>query len=285
MPEKPPALVRVGRIALWGAVGLLAAAGLRGLVAPPPSPAGPQAAPAPGPTAAAYPEDAARALAVRAAHAYLAWDEAKPEDRARELAAVLAAGVDPQLGWDGRGTQAVGLVVPGPVIPGRAGRARVRVDAQIAPGAGPVRWVAVEIPVAVAGGGRLVVSGPPALLGVPERQAPGPEHPERPVDPAFSAATRTTVTGFFRVWASGGAAQAAAPGTAVPALPEGVELGRVQSWEAAPGTGPDRTGRAHVVWAVGGGEITQAYRVQLTRVESARAARWQVAGISGDDLT
>ncbi|GFN01423.1 hypothetical protein Sfulv_62330 [Streptomyces fulvorobeus] len=183
VPEKPPALVRVGRIALWGAVGLLAAAGLRGLVAPPPSPAGPQAAPAPGPTAAAYPEDAARALAVRAAHAYLAWDEAKPEDRARELAAVLAAGVDPQLGWDGRGTQAVGLVVPGPVIPGRAGRARVRVDAQIAPGAGPVRWVAVEIPVAVAGGGRLVVSGPPRSWVSPSARPPARSTPKGRLTP------------------------------------------------------------------------------------------------------
>lgn len=283
MQERPAGLARLGPVAFWGMVALVAFAAAQSILAPD-DPA-PQAVPAPGPTAAAYPEDAARALAVRAARAYLTWDEAKPADRARELSAVLASGVDPQLGWDRRGAQTAGLVVPGPVVVGKDGRARVRIDAQVSPGTGPARWVALDIPVVVGGAGRLAVSGPPALLGVPEEPAAGPEPSTRGVDLAFSTATRPAVDGFFRAWAAGGAAQAAAPGTAVPALPDGMELRGVQGWEAAPGSGADRHGIARVTWAIGGGEITQAYRVQLTRVESARAGRWQVAGISGDDLT
>ncbi|MFD8025782.1 hypothetical protein ACFV6G_35885 [Streptomyces lavendulae] len=245
----------------------------------------PQAAPAPGPTAAAYPEDGARAVAVRAARAYLTWDEARPADRARELSAVLAAGVDPQLGWNGAGTQTAGLVIPGPVAVGKSGRARVRVDIEVTSGTGPARWVALDVPVVVSGSGRLAVSGPPALLGVPEEAVTAPDPSAHTGDPAFSAETRAPVTGFFRAWSVGGAAQAAAPGAVVPALPAGVELRAVQAWEAAEGAGADRWGVARVVWGVGGGEITQAYRVTLTRVESARAGRWQVAGISGDDLS
>ncbi|MDA5284765.1 conjugal transfer protein [Streptomyces sp. Isolate_45] len=279
--ERPAGFARLAPIAFWGTVALVALVAARSLVAP--DEQAPQVLPAPGPTVAGYPEDGARAVAVRAARAYLTWDEAKPADRARELSALLAAGVDPQLGWDGRGAQAVGLVVPGPVTVGKAGRARVRVDAEITSGA--VRWVAVDVPVVVGGGGRLVVSGPPALLGVPEGAAIAPDPATRATDLPFSAATRAAVADFFKAWATGGAAQAAAPGAAVPALPAGVELRAVQAWEAAGGTGADRWGTARVVWGIGGGEITQEYRVALTRVESARAGRWQVAGITGDDLS
>nr|WSX47577.1 conjugal transfer protein [Streptomyces sp. NBC_00974]WSX54279.1 conjugal transfer protein [Streptomyces sp. NBC_00974] len=244
----------------------------------------PKAAPAPV-AAAAYPEDAARAVAVRAARAYLTWDESKRADRARELSAVLASGVDPQLGWDGNGVQAAGLVVPGPVAVGKGGRARVRIDAEVVSGTGPARWVALDVPVVVSGGGRLAVSGAPALLGVPDEAATAPDPSTRGSDLAFSSDTRAPVRDFFKAWSVGGAAQAAAPGAIVPALPTGVELRSVQAWEAAEGKGADRWGVARVVWGVGGGEITQAYRVSLTRVESARAGRWQVAGISGDDLS
>ncbi|MFD9270929.1 hypothetical protein [Streptomyces goshikiensis] len=284
MPDRPQGLARAGRIVLWGVLGLVAVAVVRIGFAPRPAPV-PQAAPAPGPAAAAYPEDAARAVAVRAARAYLTWDEGKRAERARELSAVLAVGVDPQLGWDGNGVQAVGLVVPGPVSVGKSGRARVRIDAEVASGTGPARWVALDVPVVVSGGGRLVVSGPPALLGVPEEAAAVPDPSTRTTDLDFSAETRAPVRDFFQAWALGGAAQAAAPGAVVPALPAGVELRTVQAWEAAAGEGADRQGIARVVWGVGGGEITQAYRVTLTRVESARAGRWQVAGISGDDLS
>ncbi|MFD8633748.1 hypothetical protein [Streptomyces sp. NPDC059533] len=284
MQERPQGRARAGRLALWVGAGLVVAAALRVLLAPDPA-AVPQAAPAPGPTAAAYPEDAARALAVRAARAYLTWDEEKRAERARELSAVLAAGVDPQAGWDGRGVQSAGLVIPGPVVVGQGGRARVRIDAEVASGTAPARWVALDVPVVVSGGGRLAVSGPPALLGVPEEAAAVPDPASRAVDLEFSAGTRGAVGDFFKAWALGGAAQAAAPGAAVPALPGGVELRAVQAWEAAPGQGADRHGVARVVWGIGGGEITQAYRVQLTRVESARAGRWQVAAISGDDLS
>lgn len=282
--ERPKGLARAGQLAFWGVAALVTVTCLHNLLAPDSAPA-PQAAPAPGPTTAAYPEEAARAIAVRAARAYLTWDESKRADRAGELSAVLAAGIDPQLGWDGRGVQSAGLVIPGPVVVGKGGRARVRVDAEAVSGTGPARWVALDVPVVVGSGGRLAVSGPPALLGVPEEGATAPDPARRVTDLEFSTETRAPVGDFFKAWSVGGAAQAAAPGAVVPALPAGVELRTVQSWEAAAGKGADRWGVARVVWGVSGGEITQAYRVALTRVESARAGRWQVAGISGDDLS
>lgn len=285
--ERPAGLARLGRMAFWvaaGAVGVLAAVGFRQVMAPHPE-SGPTGAPAPGPSVSAYPEDAARAVAVRAARAYLTWDEGRPAERARELSGVLATGVDPQLGWDGRGVQAVGAVVPGPVTAGPGGRARVRVEAQVSSGSAPARWVALDVPVVVGGGGRLMVSGAPALLGVPGAPGSVPEATSRPADPEFSTLTRSAVADFFAAWATGGGGQVAAPGTVLPALPAGVELRAVQSWEAAPGSGADRSGLVRVAWAIGGAEVTQSYRVQLTRVESARAGRWQVSAISGDDLT
>ncbi|GAA3244943.1 conjugal transfer protein [Streptomyces lavendulae] len=287
VPESSQGLARAGQLALWGTAGavcLLALVGARSLFATDPAPA-PQAAPASGPSTSAYPEDAARAVAVRAVRAYLTWDEKQPAGRARELAGLLAVGLDPQLGWDGRGAQTAGAVVPGAVTAGTGGRARVRVEAEVMTGAGPARWLALDVPVLVGGGGRLVVSGAPALLGVPDGAAAAPEPTPRPADLAFSTQTRAAVTDFYKAWASGGGTQVTAPGTVLPALPDGVELRTVQSWEAAPGTGADRSGVARVVWAVGGGEITQAYRVTLTRVESVRAGRWQVSGVTGDDLS
>lgn len=287
VPESPRGLARAGQAALWctaGAVCLLALVGVRSIFASHPAPA-PQAAPASGPSTSAYPEDGARTVAVRATRAYLTWDETKPAARARELAGLLAAGVDPQLGWDGRGVQTAGAVVPGAVTAGTGGRARVRVEAEVLTGAGPSRWLALDVPVVAGVGGRLVVSGAPALLGVPDGAAVVPEPTPRTADLEFSARTKAAVTDFYRAWATGGGPQATAPGTVLPALPGGVELRTLQAWEAAPGTGADRSGVARVVWAFGGGEITQAYRVTLTRVESARAGRWQVSGITGDDLT
>ncbi|MFD6879714.1 MULTISPECIES: hypothetical protein [unclassified Streptomyces] len=175
-------------------------------------------------------------------------------------------------------------VTAGAVTAASGGRARVRVDVEVtAPGV--ARWIALDVPVVDVGGGRLVVSGPPALLGVPDAGAAAPEPIARAADLPFSAATRGAVEGFFRAWSSGGGGQVTAPGTVLPALPAGVELRTVQAWEAAPGTGADRSGVARVGWAISGGEITQAYRVTLTRVESSRAGRWQVSGITGDDLT
>ncbi|MEV7420675.1 conjugal transfer protein [Streptomyces sp. NPDC089919] len=275
---------RLRKVAFWGVAGLVVVIVARAALVPDAAPS-PQVRPAAGqPATPGFPEDAARAVAVRAARAYLTWDQERAADRAAELAAVLAVGVDPQLGWDGHGVQSAGLVVPGPVTVGRAGRARVRVDAQVTSGAGPARWLALDVPVVVTGGGRLAVSGPPALLGVPEEPATAPEASDRPADLEFSTQTRAAVTEFFRAWAAGAAGSAVAPGTSLPALPAGVTLGSVQGWDAVPGAGADRWGVARVVWVVGGGQVEQVYRVQLTRVESARAGRWQVAGISGDDL-
>ncbi|MFD8147368.1 hypothetical protein [Streptomyces sp. NPDC059708] len=244
-----------------------------------------EARPAPAATSAGYPEDSARAVAVRAAAAYLTWDEAHPEERERELSAVLAAGLDGRLGWDGHGAQTVTAAVPGAVEAGAGGRARVRVEVRVTSGAGPARWVGLDVPVAVAGGGRLVVVQAPALVGIPAGGS-APKTTPPADDQPFSSATRSVAEGFFAAWAAGAAGQVAAPGAEVPPLPAGVvALGEVLSWSTLPGAGTDRRGVAEVVWRMGGGEVSQEYAVELTRVESARGAgRWQVAKVSGGGI-
>ncbi|MFE2857372.1 hypothetical protein ACFXJO_40425 [Streptomyces lavendulae] len=276
----------LGRVVLWAAAASAILAGVKYIASgglPGDAKPGLGAGPVPAVTAAGYPQDSARAVAVRAAAAYLTWDEAHPEDRERELKAVLAAGLDGRLGWDGRGAQVVTAAVPGAVEAGAGGRARVRVEVRVTSGAGPAWWVGLDVPVAVVAGGRLVVVQAPALVGIPAGAGPAPKPLQTVDDQPFSSSTRSVVDSFFSAWAAGTAGQVAAPGVEVPALPAGVvALGEVASWSAVAGAGADRRGVAEVVWRMGGGEVSQEYAVELTRVESARGAgRWQVAKVSG----
>ncbi|MCX5207696.1 conjugal transfer protein [Streptomyces sp. NBC_00237] len=283
IPERSGGFARVGRWVLWGTVGLLAFAGLKGVLFPREAGPGP-VRPAPGAAAAeTFPAAAAQATAARAAYAYLTWDQAAPEARAQALAPLLAAGTDPAAGWNRQGVQAVETVLPGPVVTVGGGRARVRVEARVrTPDKAPPRWVALEVPVAAVGG-RVVVTGAPALVGLPTGPPSAPVAAPHETDPAFSRATTAAVAAFFRSLARGDAAAVTAPGAVVPPLPSGVRLVGMQSWTADAGTGREsgRWGTAAVTWGIGGGEVAQIYRVQLTRVSAESASRWQVARLTG----
>ncbi|MFJ4880872.1 hypothetical protein ACIP93_37480 [Streptomyces sp. NPDC088745] len=280
IPERPSGFAKLGRIALWGTVGLLFFAGLRTVLTPQEPAPGPAPA-APGAAGETFPAAAAQATAVRTAYAYLAWDQAAPEARAQALAPLLAAGVEPDMGWDRQGVQTVVTALPGPVMGAAGGRARVRVEAQVrTPADKTARWVALEVPVVVAGG-RVVVTGAPALVGTPTGPQAAPDSSPRPGDPAFSAATGPAVETAFAAWARGDAAAVIAPGAAIQPLPAGMQLLQVRSWTADEGAGARRWGTAEITWEIGGGEVAQSYRVQLTRVSAESASRWQVSQITG----
>ncbi|MFE0654369.1 hypothetical protein ACFVZH_38125 [Streptomyces sp. NPDC059534] len=278
---------RLGRGVLWTVVALAAITGVRSWVVPAKAPA-PAAAPPvqAGPT---YPDNEAQAVAARFARAYLAWDETKAPERAALLAAVLLAGADTAMGWNGHGRQDVLTVEPGSVTPGKYGQARVRVDVLIqAPGAktaaSPARWVGLDVPV-VETSGRVVVSGRPGFVGIPTDGPRAPEIPAPEADAELSSQTTATVGKFFEALAGAGDVDAVtAPGAKVPPLPGGVTYKALTSWTVDIGTGADRTGTAVVTWALGSATIEQAYRVELTRVSSADAQRWQVAGARGGSL-
>ncbi|MFF2548368.1 hypothetical protein ACFVUY_38225 [Kitasatospora sp. NPDC058063] len=287
---------RFGRGLLWTVVGLAAVTGIRSWITP--TKVLPAPTPAPTSTAAAYPTEQAQALAGRFARAYLTWDEASAPQRAAALTALLPAGADAAMGWDGKGRQEVVDVVADEVTPASQGQARVRVNALVRSAAAPApaaagtpsapqavpaqQWVALEVPIATATAGHLVVSGQPGLVGLPER-GPVLQRPVAPtVDSALGTATRPTIEAFFKAYTAGGGAPAAtAPGAVLPPLPAGVEFRAVTGWTIAAGEGADRIGTARVTWGLAGAAIDQTYQVTLTRVSSSAAAAWQVSALVG----
>lgn len=284
---------RFGRGLVWAVLILAAVTGVRAWFIPPKV----DAPPAPKVTAApTYPAAEAQAVAARFSRAYLAWDQDKPEERAALLAAVMPENSDTSIGWDGRGRQEVLAVQPGAVTPGSQHQARVRVDVLIkteapaptgkkkaAPPASPARWMGLDVPV-VETGGRIIVTGEPGLVGIPTKGAKAPDLNTTKTDQELAASTEGTVEQFFRAYAGGDTDAVTAPGASVPPLPEGVEYKGLVTWSVDEGTGDDRTGTARVSWTLGEGTVEQTYRVELTRVSSADAARWQVADVRGGTL-
>ncbi|MCF3100084.1 conjugal transfer protein [Streptomyces roseoverticillatus] len=147
------------------------------------------------------------------------------------------------------------------------------------PVTGP-RWIGLEIPV-VYTSGRIVVTGQPGLVGVPQNAPAAPALTMKTADNDFSDKTRSVVEEFFGKYATSEAESVAAPGASVAALPPGVSFGSLRNWSVDEGSGGDRTGAATVTWLMGGAELEQTYRVKLTRVASAQAERWQVAEVHG----
>ncbi|WP_329287744.1 conjugal transfer protein [Streptomyces sp. NBC_00691] len=287
------ALRKLGRGVLWGVVGLAVITGVRSWIIPNQSDAPPPAAVK---TAPAYPSDAAQAAAARFARAYLTWNEDDQDARAAALAALLPKDSDTDAGWDGRGRQDVLTVQPGAVTPTTQGQARVRVDVLLhtteeagtpaegkkkaTPAKTADRWIGLEVPV-VHTAGQVVVTGAPGMVGLP---ASGPTLPDLKApesDATFAQQTEGTVSAFFKAYAGGDTGAVTAPGATIPPVPAGMTLVGVTSWAADAGTGTDRTGTARVMWKVGEAQIEQTYQVELTRVASADAERWQVVDVHG----
>ncbi|MFF7022548.1 conjugal transfer protein [Streptomyces klenkii] len=142
------------------------------------------------------------------------------------------------------------------------------------------RWIGLEIPV-VYTSGRIVVTGQPGLVGVPQNAPAAPALTTKTADNDFSDKSRGVVEEFFGKYATGEAESVAAPGASIAALPPGVAFGSLRNWSVDEGSGSDRTGVATVTWLMGGAELEQTYRVKLTRVASAKAERWQVSEVHG----
>ncbi|MDJ0345555.1 conjugal transfer protein [Streptomyces sp. H10-C2] len=279
---------RFGRGLLWAVVILAAITGVRAWIWPPTART---AAPPPVKSAPAYPSADAQAVAARFARAYLTWDDTKPAERAALLAAVLPASADTAMGWNNKGKQDVLAAYPGAVTLGSQNQARVRVDVLVLPAAtgqappttpapAASHWLGLDVPV-VATAGRVIVTGPPGLVGIPATGPKAPELATSESDGALTTATQTAVETFFRAYAGGDTESVTAPGATLPPLPEGVKFEGLGSWSADAGSGTDRTGTARVSWTIGGATVEMVYRVELTRVSSADAQRWQVANIHG----
>ncbi|MEU2086529.1 conjugal transfer protein [Streptomyces albus] len=278
---------RFGRGLVWVVLGLAVVSGVKSWFTTP------EQAPAPRPSSnatAQYPVQRAQAVAARWARAYLTWDEADPDARTRALTADMPRGTDTNggIGWNGKGTQTVLAVQPGEVAPGKHHRARVRIEALVQPGKNkPAKgkptshWVALEVPV-ISTGDRVLVTGQPGIVGMPDGGPDIPQHSEPDSDTAFSGRTKRVVDAFFADYAEGDADNAMAPGASTPPLPADLQLEEVRSWTADAGGKTNRAGTAVVTWETAdGATLDQSYRLTLTRVSSASGKRWQVSSIHG----
>jgi hypothetical protein len=238
-------LVWVFRIALWF---VLLVIGYRGITAivfnetPSGSHPAAQAARKTG-----FPTALAGAFALQFGDVYLNANPATSGQRGTELAAFLPPGADPQLGWNGTGTlqlqseQIAGVRSAGPhhgVVTLLA-----RVDG---------RLMELAVPI-YATGGRLVVSGEPALLP-PPRRAVLPSVAPVTSDPVVQAALTAQLADFFRAYASGNAdtlARFVVPGTSVTGLGGEVVFGSLTN-VTVPQGGVTRRVIATVMWRIGG---------------------------------
>lgn len=277
---------RAGRVAIWCVIALAALTGVRTWVFPAKTPppvthTDPQAEARKDDV----PVEAAQQIAARFARSYMNLNSADKDARAKELEADLAKGIDPKLGWDGSGMQLVAQTIPGAVTQTGAHRARVSVDVRVSvtttvkgKAATTSGWRALEVPVAQVGD-RVVVTGQPALVGLPGAVSyNAPEGPE--ADSGLSNATREVVKDFLTAWAAGNADQASAPGADIEQLGSGMSLDALDSWVVDAGAGDRRTGTAVVRWALAGAQLQQTYQITITKVSAGGASRWQVDAVS-----
>jgi hypothetical protein len=248
------------------ALALLAALGLRDLVAP-------AAAPAPAPIVVQPAEDlGARAVAEAFARAYLAWDPGDPGDRSRALQKLAArdlgegAGLRPPAGGPG---QTVGWTA---VLADRLGPGGTRVITVAADTSAGPRYL--DVPVTREPGGALVVAADPALVGAPRGDPGRALREEEPIeDPALVVVVRRAVANYLTGDRDNLLADLA-PGAAIvmPAALRGIQVGEV-TWADR-----ERVVAAVAVRALLPGGATAELRYVLALVDR---GRWLVRSIGG----
>jgi hypothetical protein len=206
--------------------------------------------PASGPSAtpsSAFPQTLAEAYALQFGSVYLNFSPATAASRSSLLASFVPAGTDPELGWDGAGTQSLQSEQVASVQVLGAHTAVVTLLALV----DGDHLVELGVPIYAADGGRMVVSGEPALLPPPGR-AIAPQAVAGNSDQAVVPALQTQLPSFFRAYASGGQAtlnRFLTSGAQVTGLGGAVTYGSIQS-VTVPFGGTTRNITVVVVWHV-----------------------------------
>lgn len=241
------------------------------------------------PVSVTFDTAAAQGVAVRVVRLALAWDE----DRASERASALSmdyTGQDRSVGWSGKGRQDIADVTAGHVEVTSSERAVVEVTARVRAyerkssdsswePVGDWSWVSVQVPVADSGG-RMVVTGAPALVGRAGAQAPTSSGAGRSQDVALTEDTKSGATAFFEAFGAGDVSAVEAPGAQIVA-PASSWTVQDLTWEVFEGSGTTRDARAQVTWAISGNQtLTQVYAVTCSLVSAGGADRWQVSAVA-----
>ncbi|HEY2521036.1 MAG TPA: conjugal transfer protein [Streptosporangiaceae bacterium] len=225
-----------------------------------------------------FPATLAEAYALQFGSAYLNFDPATADQRARELAAFVPgaiSGADPQLGWNGSGTlkleseQVAGISVQSTT------RAVVTILATV-----NGQLMELGVPIYTANGA-VAVSGQPAWLPAPAQAAPPSATPANS-DPTAQAALNAQLPAFFQAYASGDSAtlnRFLAPGASVTGL-GGQLTYQSLSGLTVPAGGDTRDITVTVTWQLAGqpanpGKLDSTY--DLTVVD--QGGKWFVKAI------
>jgi Conjugative transposon protein TcpC len=237
-------LVWAGRAVAWAVLLLI---GYRGVVA---IVAGRESGTAPAPasvsstgSATGFPVSLAEAFALQFGDAYLNFSPADASVRGKELSRFLAPGADPQLGWNGAGTQRVQAESVADISVTSAHSAVVTLLASLDDG----RMIELGVPIYAVPGG-MSVTRPPALLPAPVRAVPPVASASS--DPATEAALQSQLPAFFAAYASGDRttlARFTTPDSHIRSLAGAFTFGGVDGVLAPPG-GATRTIIATVTW-------------------------------------
>lgn len=236
-------LVWVGRAVLWAVLLLVGYRGVLAIVGGTTSAAGP-AAPVRASTTAGFPLSTADAYAVEFGNVYLSFSPASAAARARALSSFLPPGSDPQLGWNGAGTQRVESDQVASVLVTSPHTAIVTLLARLSSG----RLVELGVPV-YAANGAMSVSGDPALLPGPGRVVP-PSAVQQSSDQATAATLQSQLPAFFQAYAGGDQAtlaRFAAPGVHLAGLDGAVTFSAIDAIDV-PAGGAERQIAVTVTW-------------------------------------
>jgi hypothetical protein len=271
------------RIVVWAILLLIGYRGVAAIVTGPGG-SGDRAIPV-GQPISRFPVALAQAYTLAFGEAYLNFSPAKAATRASELAAFLPPGADPQLGWDGAGTQSLQFEQVAGVTVQDARHAVVTLLARV-----NGHLLELGVPIYSDGQG-LVVSGQPALLPPPARVTP-PAPPSFSTDPATETTLSRQLPAFFRAFASGDKltlGRFLIAGAQVPGLDGAVTFSSIQQISVPASGGATRHIQVAVVWrlatppAVGGGPSvgSSPAQIQMTYAMTViqRNGTWYVRSI------
>ena len=277
-------LVWVGRVVVWAVLLLIGYRGVLAIVSGPNSPSRPASPRVAAGVSASFPVALAEAYALEFGNVYLNFSPATAASRSKALAAFLPAGADPQLGWNGAGTQQLLDEQVAGITVHTANTAVVTLLARLDSGS----LIELGVPV-YASGGSMAVSGDPALL-------PGPVSAVMPAaartapDRATEATLQTQLAGFFAAYASGDQTTLArflTPGTHLTGLGGEVSFGGIDAVRAPAGGStraiavtvtwqfPRPAGRRAGVTGTASAALQMTYELTVAR----RAGTWDVQSI------
>jgi hypothetical protein len=278
-------LVWIGRVVVWAVIVLIGYRGVLALVSPPSSAGQPATARTAVGARSAFPVAIAEAYALEFGNVYLNFSPATAASRSKALAAFLPAGADPQLGWNGAGTQQLLDEQVAGITVRTAHTAVVTLLARLGNGS----LIELGVPV-YASGGSMAVSGNPALLAGPAT-AVVPTSDQAAADQATEATLQSQLAGFFAAYASGDQATLArflTPGTHLTGLGGEVSFGAIDAVRAPVG-GSTRTISVTVTWqfpaALAGrhagttGSAPAALQMTYELTVMRRAGTWDVQSI------